>query len=674
MSQPSLPLVRAGLAAVWLVASSSRALSADLAPPRAPELEPAVRLMEDAVHNGTIASALHLVWRDGTLIHQHSAGGREPGRSEPVQPDTLVRIYSMSKPVVSVAAMVLMERGAFTLNDPVAKYLPAFSQAQVLEKSGDSFRTVPPRRPMTVRDVLTHTTGYSYGDEPEVRAYYEREGLRYRGPGAMFPPRLTLAQAAEAMARIPALHHPGERFTYGFSTDLLGRLIEVWSGRPLDVALKEVLLEPLDMQDTGFRVRDGATSRFAPCLELKDGARTIIDPAATSPFNAGFEFLSGGGGLVSTANDYLRFCEMLVNGGQFRGKRILTPGTLGLMFTNQLAPGTGRQFGLGFDIRPVTLGRGPSARTVTEHSWGGYANTAFRIVPSERLVQVTLRQELPYSDAFEKRLFAEVYSLLPTTVEMEASRREARYWLENMLAVHRFSPTEAATVLGWTEAEVDTRAREWGLTTDPSPGAVPGGPVRLHPYPGGRHPRIGFLDGAIDPQRGTKLSLVPPWKDGGYVVLDLPEAIFSNLGLTFLAHTHIPTLWTREGIDIRYYNIIYDAVDDLKAAMSGMLAPEKREEVIGNAEIRTVFVASKIGTVAGCMVTNGFVTRSAHFRLLRDNVVVYTGELDSLKRMKDDVREVKEGFECGIKLKNYNDIKEGDQLEFFEIKEIARTL
>jgi translation initiation factor IF-2 len=128
------------------------------------------------------------------------------------------------------------------------------------------------------------------------------------------------------------------------------------------------------------------------------------------------------------------------------------------------------------------------------------------------------------------------------------------------------------------------------------------------------------------------------------------------------------------GIDIRYYSIIYDAVDELKTAMSGMLAPEKREEVIGSAEIRTVFVASKIGTVAGCMVTSGTVTRSAHFRLLRQNVVIYTGELDSLKRMKDDVREVKEGFECGIKLKNYNDIKEGDMLEFFEVKEIARTL
>ena len=108
--------------------------------------------------------------------------------------------------------------------------------------------------------------------------------------------------------------------------------------------------------------------------------------------------------------------------------------------------------------------------------------------------------------------------------------------------------------------------------------------------------------------------------------------------------------------------------------MSGMLAPEQREEIIGLAEIRTVFVATKIGTVAGSYILQGHVTRHAHFRLLRDNVVIYTGEIESLRRMKDDVKEVKEGFECGIKLKNYNDIREGDQLEVFEIREIARTL
>ena len=164
---------------------------------------------------------------------------------------------------------------------------------------------------------------------------------------------------------------------------------------------------------------------------------------------------------------------------------------------------------------------------------------------------------------------------------------------------------------------------------------------------------------------------------GGISESDINLAIASKaivIGFNVRADAGARKLAEGNGVDVHYYNIIYDAVDELKAAMSGMLAPEQREEIMGMAEIRTVFVASKIGTVAGCMVTSGQVTRNAKFRLLRDNVVIYTGELDSLKRLKDDVREVKEGFECGIKLKNYNDIKEGDQLEFFDVKEIARTL
>ncbi|MEW6514765.1 MAG: translation initiation factor IF-2 [Pseudomonadota bacterium] len=128
------------------------------------------------------------------------------------------------------------------------------------------------------------------------------------------------------------------------------------------------------------------------------------------------------------------------------------------------------------------------------------------------------------------------------------------------------------------------------------------------------------------------------------------------------------------GVDIRYYNIIYDAVDEVKAALSGMLAPEKRENVLGVVEIRQVFRISKVGAVAGCMVLSGLVKRGSMVRVLRDNVVIHTGELDSLKRFKDDVKEVKEGFECGLSLKNFNDINEGDQLEVFEVQEIARTL
>ncbi len=164
---------------------------------------------------------------------------------------------------------------------------------------------------------------------------------------------------------------------------------------------------------------------------------------------------------------------------------------------------------------------------------------------------------------------------------------------------------------------------------------------------------------------------------GGITESDINLAIASKavvIGFNVRAESNARKLAEGNGVDLRYYNIIYDAVDEVKAAMTGMLAPEQREEIIGSAEIRTVFVASKIGTVAGCMITAGVARRNAKFRLLRENVVIYTGELDSLKRMKDDVREVNEGFECGIKLKNYNDIAEGDQLEFFEVKEVARTL
>ncbi|MFN6059644.1 MAG: translation initiation factor IF-2, partial [Burkholderiales bacterium] len=164
---------------------------------------------------------------------------------------------------------------------------------------------------------------------------------------------------------------------------------------------------------------------------------------------------------------------------------------------------------------------------------------------------------------------------------------------------------------------------------------------------------------------------------GGISESDVNLAIASKaviIGFNTRADAGARKLAENNGIEIRYYNIIYDAVDELKAAMSGMLTPDKKEEIIGMAEIRQVFRISKIGAIAGCMVTNGVIRRNARLRLLRDNVVVFTGELESLKRFKDDVREVKESFECGLNLKGYNDIQEGDQLEFFEIKEIARTI
>ena len=164
---------------------------------------------------------------------------------------------------------------------------------------------------------------------------------------------------------------------------------------------------------------------------------------------------------------------------------------------------------------------------------------------------------------------------------------------------------------------------------------------------------------------------------GGISESDVNLAIASNavvIGFNVRADQTVKKLAENNGIDLRYYNIIYDAVDDVKAAMSGMLAPEKKEEIIGLVEIREIFSVSKIGNIAGCMVLDGIVKRDAQVRLLRNNVVSWTGQLDSLRRFKDDVKEVKSGFDCGLTLRNNNDIQVGDQLEVFEIKEVARTL
>ena len=164
---------------------------------------------------------------------------------------------------------------------------------------------------------------------------------------------------------------------------------------------------------------------------------------------------------------------------------------------------------------------------------------------------------------------------------------------------------------------------------------------------------------------------------GGISESDVNLAIASKavlIGFNTRADAQARKQAENNGVEIRYYQIIYDAVDELRAAMSGMLTPDKKEEIIGTAEIRNIFKVSKIGSIAGCMVTAGVVRRTARLRLLRQNVVIFTGELDSLKRFKDDAKEVKETFECGLNIKNYNDIEVGDVLEFFEIREVARTL
>jgi CubicO group peptidase (beta-lactamase class C family) len=367
----------------------------------------------EAIGEGKSAGGMHLVVKDREELFFQVQGFRDIDDKLPMQRDTLVRIYSMSKPITSVAAMTLWEQGGFDLDDPVSKFIPEFKAAKVLEKVGERWVSVVPKRTITIRDCFRHTTGYGYGGggNPAFDEHYNRERLVYRPPAAMLPPAMTIKHAAQALSRVPAFHHPGERFTYGFSTDLLGRLIEVWSGQPLDVYVKRAVLDPLEMKDTGFAVSEEKRDRFASCHTDHDGKLAIVDKATTSPFLGGFEFLSGGGGLVSTIDDYANFCQMMVSKGRFHQRQILKPETVTMMFTNQLeeTPGDFR-FGLGFAIGSVTLGSGDEAREATQTSWGGYASTDFRLVPAENLFQIFVRQRIPSKHGFAGQAIQRVYA------------------------------------------------------------------------------------------------------------------------------------------------------------------------------------------------------------------------------------------------------------------------
>ncbi|TWT39880.1 Esterase EstB [Thalassoglobus neptunius] len=370
----------------------------------------ASEIVNNAIESGQIAGAVHIVSRNGEIIFLNEAGVRDIESGQPMDTDTLVRIYSMSKPITSVAAMVLYEQDKFDLDDPVLKFIPSFTNAMVWSTTEKS--PVPPTRPMRVRDVFRHTTGYAYsgnGNRELEKAYSESE-MKYREPQGMFPPDMSIEEAAEALSRIPAHHHPGERFTYGFSTDLLGRLIEVWSGKTLAEQLQESIFDPLEMRDTSFSVSPEKQNRFASCHTHVADKLAIADKAVTSPYLEEFAFLSGGGGLVSTASDYAKFCDMLVNGGQRDGVRILKEETQQLMFTDQLEGAAGDfRFGLGFAINDIVVGTGVSQHSVKQYSWGGYASTDFRVVPEMNLYQIFIRQHIPSSHQLANQAFDIIY-------------------------------------------------------------------------------------------------------------------------------------------------------------------------------------------------------------------------------------------------------------------------
>lgn len=367
------------------------------------------------VDDKKLPGLISMVARKGKLVHLHSYGVMDLETKKPMQPNSIFRIYSMTKPVISVAVMMLYEQGYFQLSDPVSKYIPEFSDLKVYEKGPDGENTLVPLKKsekkknekkkyvtMTIKHLLTHTSGLTYGYSgiAYVDSLYKEVDIFDKNK------RMTLKEFVQKLGKIPLLHHPGEKWVYSFSTDVLGYLIEVVSQQPLDDFLRENIFIPLGMKDTGFQVPSNSLDRFVSCYTvMKDGSLVVQDQPQDSPYANPVTFFSGGAGLVSTVIDYMRFSQMLLNKGQLDGIRILGRKTVEYMTLNHLKydfePGLG--FGLGFYvITDVTeLNRISSKET---YGWEGVANTFFFIDPEEELIgllfiQYFAEKEYPvYSD------------------------------------------------------------------------------------------------------------------------------------------------------------------------------------------------------------------------------------------------------------------------------------
>jgi CubicO group peptidase (beta-lactamase class C family) len=374
---------------------------------------------------GKIAGSLTAVLRQDQLAYLHVAGQRDRERELPMTRDTLFRIYSMSKPVTSLALMTLWERGLFSLDDPVQRFIPEWAALRV--RSGGSwplFETRAPERPMRIRDLLTHCAGLTYDFMRSTNIDYAYRKLQVGLP----VPGYTLQKMIEQLAELPLEFSPGERWNYSIATDVLGFLIERISGQPFPDYLRQVIFEPLGMVDTVFSPREDQLNRFASCYSRDAQKRLILQDDAQASQFLNRTFFSGGGGLLSTASDYLRFCRMLAAGGQLDGQRIVGRRTLEMMTANHLPGGAdlaraslagfsettheGVGFGLGFACKLDPVANGYPA-TRGSYYWGGMASTLFWVDPAEELIVLFMTQLMPSSTFnFRGQLEALVYAAL----------------------------------------------------------------------------------------------------------------------------------------------------------------------------------------------------------------------------------------------------------------------
>lgn len=367
--------------------------------------------MQRYVDDGTVRGISTMVMRKGKVVHAGQFGHRDAEAGLEMTPDTIFRIYSMTKPIVSTALMLLHEESAFQLEDPVAKYLPAFGATQVLGSDGS---LVPPTRPMDIRDLLTHTSGLTYDFMEDTHV-----GHLYREARIMNDGTRTLKEAIDVLAEIPLASQPGSRWHYSVGIDVAARLIEVLTGQSLGAFLSERIFTPLGMTDSSFGVADSNLNRLSAMYGLPDlfgqdhtgtklveaalgGFNERIDVSTSYPTSTPEVFARGGHGLFATIGDYANFAQMLLNGGQLNGTRIIGRKTLELMHANhlpaallpwQLLGGDNRGLGFGLGSRvmmDVAASAGPGS--VGEYGWAGAAKTYYWVDPAEELVGLFMAQ------------------------------------------------------------------------------------------------------------------------------------------------------------------------------------------------------------------------------------------------------------------------------------------
>ena len=365
-------------------------------------------VMQGYVDNGKIPCALTMIAREGKLVHFEKFGMQDIAAAKPVEFDTIFRLYSMTKPITSVAVMMLYEKGHFQLTTPVSEFVPAFKDMKVYTEDGSAI--VDADREVTIKHLLTHTAGLIYDsnkDDHPIDQRYENADL-YGGD---------LANMVNKLGGIPLLHQPGTAWKYGMAIDILGYLVGIVSGMPFETFLKTRIFEPLGMDDTGFSVRVENANRYSKVYEFgEDGELQAIEKvhAATGPLSF---FHSGGGGLQSTAADYLRFCQMVLNDGELDGERLLGRKTAELIRMNHVPPDwlaperTGTGFGLGFSVI-TDVADTSSLGSVGTCSWGGMASTTFWIDPVEDLIGIFMTQLVGADSPFHAQFRVLTYQAL----------------------------------------------------------------------------------------------------------------------------------------------------------------------------------------------------------------------------------------------------------------------